>query len=85
MTDPDADDKPLSPEQAAIVRRVRWLMVISGIATMLGIAVVIGVIGYRVFRQERSAAPAGTAAPAASETPARPPRCWRSCPKEAPA
>jgi hypothetical protein len=57
MTDPDADDKPLSPEQAAIVRRVRWLMVISGIATMLGIAVVIGVIGYRVFRSDGRAGP----------------------------
>ncbi len=32
--------------------RVRWLMLISGIATMLGIAVVITVIGYRVFRTE---------------------------------
>jgi hypothetical protein len=58
MTDPNADDKPLSPEQAAIVARVRWLMVISGIATMLGIAVVIGVIGYRVFRSDGRAGPA---------------------------
>jgi hypothetical protein len=57
MTDPDADDKPLNPEQAAIVARVRWLMVISGIATMLGIAVVIGVIGYRVFRSDGRAGP----------------------------
>lgn len=32
--------------------RVRWLMLISGIATMLGIAVVVTVIGYRVFRTE---------------------------------
>jgi hypothetical protein len=58
MTDPNADDKPLSSEQAAIVARVRWLMVISGIATMLGIAVVIGVIGYRVFRSDGRAGPA---------------------------
>jgi hypothetical protein len=57
MTDPNADDKPLSPEQAAIVARVRWLMVISGIATMLGIAVVIGVIGYRVFKSDGRAGP----------------------------
>jgi hypothetical protein len=57
MTDPNADDKPLSPEQAAIVARVRWLMVISGVATMLGIAVVIGVIGYRVFRSDGRAGP----------------------------
>ena len=32
-------------------------MLISGFATVLGIAVVIGVIGYRVFRSEGSAAP----------------------------
>ena len=47
----DEDDK-LTPEQAQIVARVRWLMLISGIATMLGIAVVVTVIGYRVFRTE---------------------------------
>ena len=52
MTDPIADDEPLSPAQAKVVARVRWLMVISGVATMLGIAVVIGVIGYRVFRSD---------------------------------
>jgi hypothetical protein len=49
---PDDDDKPLDPEQQQIVARVRWLMLISGFATVLGIAVVIGVIGYRVFRSE---------------------------------
>ncbi|MBV9970494.1 MAG: hypothetical protein JO228_10955 [Xanthobacteraceae bacterium] len=48
----------MSPEQATIVRRVRWLMAISGIATLLGIAVVIGVIGYRVFRSDGRAGPA---------------------------
>jgi hypothetical protein len=58
MTDPIADDEPLSPAQAQIVARVRWLMVISGVATMLGIAVVIGVIGYRVFRADGRAGPA---------------------------
>jgi hypothetical protein len=58
MTDPTADDAPLSPAQAQIVARVRWLMVLSGVATLLGIAVVIGVIGYRVFRSDGRAAPA---------------------------
>jgi hypothetical protein len=58
MTDPIADDEPLSPAQAQIVSRVRWLMVISGVATMLGIAVVIGVIGYRVLRSDGRAGPA---------------------------
>jgi hypothetical protein len=58
MTDPIADDEPLSPAQAQIVSRVRWLMVISGVATMLGIAVVIAVIGYRVFKSDGRAGPA---------------------------
>ena len=34
--------------------RVRLLMAVSGFATVLGIAVVLGVIGYRVFRSEGS-------------------------------
>jgi len=46
-----ADDRT----HARFIARMRWLMVISGVATMLGIAVVIGVIGYRVFRSEGSA------------------------------
>jgi hypothetical protein len=57
--EPQSDaDVPLNPEQARLVARVRWLMMISGAATLLGIAVVIGVIGYRVFRSEGSVAPA---------------------------
>jgi hypothetical protein len=56
-SDPD-DDKPLSPEQQRIVARVRWLMLISGLATVLGIAVVVGVIGYRVYGGGGSMAPA---------------------------
>lgn len=46
------DEKPLDPAQARIVAKVRWLMLISGFATVLGIAVVIGLIGYRVFKDE---------------------------------
>ena len=48
------DEKPLDPEQQKIVAKVRWLMLISGFATVLGIAVVIGVIGYRLFRTDGS-------------------------------
>ncbi len=58
MTDPIADDEPLSPAQAQIVARMRWLMVISGAATLLGIAVVVSVIGYRLFKSEGRAGPA---------------------------
>ena len=35
---------------AGIAARVRWLMIISGLTTLIAIAAVIGVIGYRVFR-----------------------------------
>jgi hypothetical protein len=55
------DDQPLSPAQARIVSRVRWLMLISGLATVLGIAVVITVIGYRLFHADGSTAPPDTA------------------------
>ncbi len=41
-----------------MVARVRWLMVISGATTLLAVAAVIGVIGYRVFRAEGSTAAA---------------------------
>jgi hypothetical protein len=50
-SDLDDEDK-LTPAQAQIVARVRWLMLISGFATVLGITVVVTVVGYRVFRNE---------------------------------
>jgi hypothetical protein len=62
MIDSEPDEKPLDPEQQRIVAKVRWLMLISGFATVLGIAVVIGVIGYRFYRSEGSAAPAAVTA-----------------------
>ena len=58
MPDHNADDeKPLSPEQQNIVNKARWLMLVSGLATFLGIAVVIGVVGYRIFRSDGNVAP----------------------------
>jgi hypothetical protein len=58
MSNPDiGDDESLSPAQAQIVARVRWLMLISGIATVLGIAVIVTVIGYRLFRTEGRSSP----------------------------
>ncbi len=53
----DDDEKPLDPAAARMVARVRWLMILSGLTTMVAIAAVIGVIGYRVFKSEGSAAP----------------------------
>ncbi len=55
MSDPD-DDEPLDPAAARVVAKVRWLMLISGVTTMVAIAAVLGVIGYRVFKSEGSAA-----------------------------
>jgi Family of unknown function (DUF6476) len=51
------DEKPLDPMQARIVAKVRWLMLLSGVATVIGIAAVIGVIGYRFFRFQGSVPP----------------------------
>jgi len=51
------DEKPLAPEQQKIVDRVRWMMLVSGFATFLGIAVVVGVVGYRIFRSDGSVGP----------------------------
>jgi hypothetical protein len=43
---------------AGMVARARWLMIISGLTTLLAIAAVVGVIGYRVFRAGGSGAAA---------------------------
>ena len=59
MADPD-DEQPLTPAQARIVARVRWLMLISGFATVLGIAVVLGIVGYRMFRSAGTGTAAAT-------------------------
>jgi hypothetical protein len=44
-----AQEPVLDPAQARLHAKMRRLMMISGFATVLGIAVVIAVIGYRVF------------------------------------
>jgi hypothetical protein len=63
MSDPLTDDeKPLDPATAGIVAKVRWLMIISGVTTLVAIAAVVGVIGYRVFRTEGSATPSAARA-----------------------
>jgi hypothetical protein len=35
---------------SGMVARVRWLMIISGLTTLIAIAAVVGVIGYRISR-----------------------------------
>src|SRR5262249_21171984 len=44
------------PAATRLVAKVRWLMIISGATTLLAIAAVLGVIGYRLFKAEGSAA-----------------------------
>jgi hypothetical protein len=42
-----------------MMARTRWLMGISALTTMVAIAAVLGVIGYRIFHAGRSARPGG--------------------------
>jgi len=58
VSDPAADEKPLDPAAAKMVGRIKWLMLVSGLTTMVAIGAVLFVIGYRVFRSEGSAATA---------------------------
>ena len=54
----DPDGKPLDPTAQAVVDRVRRMSTLSGIATVLGISVVIVMIGWRLYRSSESAPPA---------------------------
>ena len=45
-------EKPLDPEAARIVGKVRRLMMIATMTTFIAVAAVIAVIGYRVFKGE---------------------------------
>lgn len=49
---PADDEQGADPAAAPFVRRVRWLMAISGATTLVAIAAVLGVIGYRLFKQD---------------------------------
>jgi len=58
----DGAQTPASdPAAARTVARVRWMMIISGLTTLVAIAAVIAATGYRVFHAGES----GTTAPAA--------------------
>ncbi|HKA72999.1 MAG TPA: hypothetical protein VKE26_14405 [Xanthobacteraceae bacterium] len=58
MSDPTDD---LDPQAARIMSRVRLLMVLAGATTLVAIAAVLGVIGYRVFKTEGRVATEATA------------------------
>ena len=51
-----------TPEQAALVARVRRMMLIAGLTTALAIAAVLIAIGYRLFRSEGSSVTTDTTA-----------------------
>jgi hypothetical protein len=52
------DTEELDPAAAQMIARVRRLMLVSGLFTVLGVAAILIVIGYRVWRSEGSAPPA---------------------------
>jgi hypothetical protein len=52
------DEKPLDPEAARAVVQVRRLMMIASATTFIAVAIVLGVIGYRVFHLEGRASQA---------------------------
>jgi hypothetical protein len=60
MTEP-VNPEPTS-EQAALVARVRRMMLIAGLTTALAVSAVLIAIGYRLFRVEGSRAPSDVTA-----------------------
>jgi len=48
--------EPVDPQAARLMSRVRFMMAISAATTLIAIAAVLGVIGYRVFKSEGSSA-----------------------------
>src|SRR5262245_30715445 len=60
VVEPDAAAEPNVPA-AHMIARARLLMIVSGLTTLLALAAVIGVIGYRVFHAGGSAAAPGEA------------------------
>jgi hypothetical protein len=60
MSDPTGE--PLDPQAARFLARVRLLMAIAGATTLIAIAAVLGVIGYRVFKSGGSGAPSDATA-----------------------
>jgi hypothetical protein len=56
MNDPvSGSEDTLDPAAAAFVTKVRWLMAVAGATTLIAIAAVLGVIGYRILKSEGSA------------------------------
>jgi hypothetical protein len=58
MTDTVAPEP--TPEQAALMARVRRMMLIAGLTSALAVAVVLIAVGYRLYRGEGSPAASAT-------------------------
>jgi hypothetical protein len=54
--DGEVSTKPGDPATAGLAARVRLMMLISGLTTLIAIAAVIGVISYRIYRTGGSGA-----------------------------
>lgn len=52
MTETVAPDP--TPEQAALIARVRRMMLIAGLTTAIGVGALLVAIGYRLFRSDGS-------------------------------
>ena len=52
MTEPVAPEP--TPEQAALIARIRRLAVIAGLTTAIGVGALLVAIGYRLFRGDSS-------------------------------
>jgi heme/copper-type cytochrome/quinol oxidase subunit 2 len=48
-------EQPLDPQAARLAAKVRLLMLVSALTTVLAVGAVLAVIGYRVFKAEGSA------------------------------
>jgi hypothetical protein len=87
---PDDAEPPLDPAAARIVKRVRRLMLISSLTTVIGAGAVFVVIGYRIYKSADTPvvvlpppAPAPPPMPIAPVAPSIPTETTLALPKEA--
>jgi hypothetical protein len=66
---PAAANKPLDPDAARALAKIRRLMLVSNLFMLIAIAAVLGVVGFRTFRAAPAPPPP---APAVAPAPARP-------------
>jgi hypothetical protein len=69
---PPAAGKPLDPDAARALAKIRRLMLFSNLFMLIAIAAVLGVVGYRMFHAAPAPPPAPPPAPVATPAPARP-------------